>query len=356
MKKTTIIALALAAMLILGGGGVFAAGQIARSNAIGEENACQFAYVDAGILPEEAEHVSTHFEFEKGRFVYDIDFTARGMKYEYLIHSGSGMVLEKSVEPVSKSPNTATFAANNQTQAAPVGTSAAGETAPAAESSQSAVLPAAPVTVELEDAKALALKDAGVKAEDVSFSKIKVEREDGYGVVYEIIFHTVDKVSYEYEIAADGGMILEIKKEIFSSLPNESQPAVTRPTAAPTQPAATQPAAAQPTPAQPAPTQPAVAPTQPAPAQPAPSKPAATQPAQPASTFIRIEKAKEIALSDAGLSGNTSVVFEKAELDRENGRTVYEIEFFIRGVREYDYDIDALSGAIIEKSSEPWDD
>ena len=74
MKKATVIALILVGVIALGGGTIYAVGQIAKSNAITEETALNFAYVDAGVLPENAEVVSVEFEWEKGKFVYEIEF------------------------------------------------------------------------------------------------------------------------------------------------------------------------------------------------------------------------------------------------------------------------------------------
>lgn len=44
------------------------------------------------------------------------------------------------------------------------------------------------------------------------------------------------------------------------------------------------------------------------------------------------------------------VYFEKAKLERDDGRTYYEIEFKF-GTAEYEYDIDALTGEIISFDS-----
>ena len=63
-----------------------------------------------------------------------------------------------------------------------------------------------------------------------------------------------------------------------------------------------------------------------------------------ASGYITAERAKEIALADAGLSAS-SVVFIRAQQDWEDGRAVYEVEFY-SGNTEYDYEIDAITGAI----------
>ena len=121
-------------------------------------------------------------------------------------------------------------------------------------------------------------------------------------------------------------------------------------TAAQPQPAATQPAPAATTAAQTeVPTQTA-APTQPQPAAPtqAATQPQTAAPTQPAASGISADRAKQIALSHAGVSGAS---FTKVELDTDDGERVYEIEFKVGNV-EYDYDIDAASGAILSSSSE----
>ena len=64
----------------------------------------------------------------------------------------------------------------------------------------------------------------------------------------------------------------------------------------------------------------------------------------------RHSRAKSIALGHAGVSAS-SVSFSKAKLDDDDGRGVYEIEFYV-GNTEYDYEIDAHSGAILEASAE----
>ena len=58
------------------------------------------------------------------------------------------------------------------------------------------------------------------------------------------------------------------------------------------------------------------------------------------------KRAKEIALSHAGVE-NGKVTFVKAEGERENGKKVYEIEFYTSDNKEYDYEVDAQSGEIL---------
>ena len=66
------------------------------------------------------------------------------------------------------------------------------------------------------------------------------------------------------------------------------------------------------------------------------------------SSEISVEKAKQIALSHAGVG---SARFTKAKIDYENGVKVYEIEFKV-GNMEYEYDINVVNGAIVSSSAE----
>ena len=61
---------------------------------------------------------------------------------------------------------------------------------------------------------------------------------------------------------------------------------------------------------------------------------------------VTLEQAKQAALSQAGVKAS-DVRFTKAHADREDGRMVYEIEFW-KGNTEYDFSVDAATGRIRE--------
>ena len=169
--------------------------------------------------------------------------------------------------------------------------------------------------IGIERAKQIALSHAGLSQGSVSFVKAELDHEDGVKV-YDIEFYS-GNVEYDYEINAASGAIISVDRDIEN---------YSIPTAAP---------APAPTPA------PTAAPT------PAPTAaPAPTQPAAPSN--ISAERAKQIALSHAGVGGAS---FTKVELDTDDGVAVYEIEFKVDNV-EYDYEINAVSGAIISSKSE----
>ena len=63
--------------------------------------------------------------------------------------------------------------------------------------------------------------------------------------------------------------------------------------------------------------------------------------------YISVDKAKTIALKQAGLTP-AMVTFGKAVLKKDDGKIIYEIEFFTSS-HEYEYEIDAYSGAILSQ-------
>ena len=68
--------------------------------------------------------------------------------------------------------------------------------------------------------------------------------------------------------------------------------------------------------------------------------------------FIGLEKAKQIALEDAGLDEATQkIVFTREELSRNQGKPCYILEFYTDRCA-YSYKVDAVSGDILEKKIE----
>ena len=348
MKRKTFIAVVAAVLIVLTAGSAFATGQIAKNYAISTENAANFALVDAGVLPEEAEVTEVEFSFERGKFIYEVEFFANGIEYEYKIDSNSGVVIDKQSKAVPGYVPQATPAQATQPNT----------------NSTSNI----PNTIGVDKAKAAAFADAGVTEADIVVSKAKIDREDGK-LVYDIEFYIEGKAAYEYEIDAYTGTIIEKGYESLvkpvsqvqtpAATPQAQAPVATEapktqtPTA--TEAPKTQTPAATEIPKTQTPAATEVPKTQaPAAETPATETPAAPQaPATPEP--IGVDKAVAIALGRAGLTAN-QVVFEKTALDRDDGRLIYEIEFFIRGQKEYDVEVDAYTGQILDFDVENWDD
>ena len=72
----------------------------------------------------------------------------------------------------------------------------------------------------------------------------------------------------------------------------------------------------------------------------------------PAPEFIGLEKAKQIALKDAGLDETAQkIVFTREELSRNSGKPCYILEFYTDKCA-YSYKVDAVSGDIIGKKTD----
>ena len=148
--------------------------------------------------------------------------------------------------------------------------------------------------ITADEAKRIALTHAKLAEKDVTF--VKVELEDNNRCEYDIDFYS-GNVEYDYEIDTVSGAILSTDRDIENY----------------------------------------VIPTQPS-----------TATANTQTSEISVERAKQIALSHAGVG---SARFKKAKLDYENGVRVYEIEFKV-GNLEYEYDINVSNGAIVSSSVE----
>lgn len=141
------------------------------------------------------------------------------------------------------------------------------------------------VQISSDDAKNAAFTHAGVT--DANLLKLDLDRDDA---VYEVEF-TSGSYYYDYDISAQNGSVLKYeKKQIYT--PADSQPQ--------------------------------------------------SQPQTQGTAAISAEQAQEIVL--AQVPGATMV---KLELDRDDGRMVYEGECR-KGQMEYEFKLDAQTGAILE--------
>jgi uncharacterized membrane protein YkoI len=188
MKKNIqgMIIGAMVGLTVLGGAGsVLAAG-------ITQEKAQKTALEAAGVKEEDVIFKKTGKEFDDGREFFEVDFFIPGeMKYEYDIDAATGAILEQDKEQ---------WEAEDDFEYADLIESAAKETK------------AANGEISEDEAKAIALKDAGLKEKEVKFTKCKKDLDDGIEK-FEIEFRTADFMEYEYDISAADGTILEKNAE-----------------------------------------------------------------------------------------------------------------------------------------------
>lgn len=293
-KKAILSSVCIVAVLaVLGGGSVLAANAAAKSSAIGEASAQNYAFADAGVDPASATILKTEFDFDDGHFVYDIEFVANGYEYDYQVKSSDGTILKRELDPTGASL-TGQGTVQNQTQNSDV----QNQTQNSATESAAANSQQASAQISLDDAKNAALTDAGLSASDVTYTKDRLDYDDGVSV-YDIEFYTSDQ-SYDYEIDANTGAILQKSVESFQNAAGTND--------------------------------------------------GTTSGNQASGSYIDVEEAKSIALSHAGLSAS-DVTFSKTKLETDDGYTCYEIEFY-QGRTDYDYKIDAVSGTVLEFDSE----
>lgn len=95
-KRAIITSVCMLAILAAAGTATaFAAESIAKSNSIGTAAAEEKALLDAGVSSADANFGYTDFDFEKGSFVYEVEFTANGIEWEYVIKASDGTVLSR---------------------------------------------------------------------------------------------------------------------------------------------------------------------------------------------------------------------------------------------------------------------
>ncbi|HLR91800.1 MAG TPA: PepSY domain-containing protein, partial [Atopostipes sp.] len=148
--------------------------------------------------------------------------------------------------------------------------------------------------LSLEQAKEIAFKHAGVDSSNARFDDQEFDIDDGVPS-YELEFY-VNGNEYEYDIHAVSGSILKFEHDIKEA--KQTKPAKK-------------------------------------------AKPASNKPTQ-----ISKDEAINIALNHAGLKRN-QVSFDDIELDDDDGRLIWEIEFE-SGDWEFEYDIDAYTKNILD--------
>ena len=141
----------------------------ASQQLISKADARSRALQDAGVSAKAATFTKTKLDYENGRQVYEIEFVTATMEYDY----------ELDAERLE---------IQNQEQSKPSAS-----------------------YIGVDRAKSTALSHAGLQAGSVTFTKAKLENDDGMSV-YEIEFRK-GSTEYEYSIDAYKGTILEWDKE-----------------------------------------------------------------------------------------------------------------------------------------------
>ena len=145
------------------------------------------------------------------------------------------------------------------------------------------------VSMTEEEAKAIALQRVGKSSDEVTFTRVRMDRENGI-TVYEVDFYDTEK-EYEISIDIDTKEIINYQEDYFHTHHNNSNTTTTN-------------------------------------------------------DYIGVERAKEIVLNHTGLNSN-DVTFHKVELDVDYSIATYEIEFYYQYF-EYEYELNATTGEILK--------
>lgn len=178
--------------------------------------------------------------------------------------------------------------------------------------------------IGIEAAKETALKSAGLTEDQADFSTAGLDSRDGT-FFYQVNFEA-EGMEYDYAIDAVTGVVIEENSVAADDGAEATGAAASKDAAGDAASGAVQASGA-------------------AQASEAAQTSAAAQNASD-SGMIGEEKAKEIALNHAGLTEDqTQRLWVKRDYD--DGRSIYEVEFYGEGRDEYDYEIDAVTGEIV---------
>ena len=305
LKKlnSKVIAIMVAAVVIVAGGGtaiaLAATANTPKNPELSEQEAKAAVFSHAGITEDDVISLRIDKGSENGLQVYEIEFKTAKKSYDYDIVRSSGEILHSSYD-VLGSQNIQENAGTGNTSSQIEASAAPSEESTSSETSKSPVTPSqtAPAgnntssAITKDQAKSVALKDAGVAESDTQFIWVKEDYDDGRAV-YDVEFFA-NGTEYDYEIDRSTGKIISSDFDIEHYSPNNGNTG---------------------------------------------------------GTVISADKASSIALAKVpGATANDI----RIHLDRDDGRQIYEGEIYYNRM-EYEFEIDASTGTIIEWSVEHWD-
>ena len=181
MKKRIAITSAAALGLL-----VFATTINAFGAEISQDKAKEIALEYAKVAENSLIFDKVEKDYEDRRLVYEVEFvTNDGMEYDYEIDASSGTIVKYDFDAEYYAPS-GTSRSRRQNGSSQ-----------AADASQ----------ISEDDAKRIALEQAGISEKQASYLHVKKDWDDGY-VLYEGKFF-YNELEYEFEIDAQTGRILE---------------------------------------------------------------------------------------------------------------------------------------------------
>lgn len=301
-RKNLMISAAALSLLVLAG-----CSKDGMAGYIGTAEAKNVALENAGLTASQVKFTDVELDDKNGTHYYQVEFTADGKEYEYDIDALTGAIIESKLpagaqaqQNTASNNNTAGNTApdtntagssntdNNTSNNTTPDTNIAGSsnTNKNTSNNTSSGTGTASAALTADQAKNKALAHAGLKANQVTFVKSKLDWDDGRQV-YDVEFYTSDYKEYDYEIDASTGEVVSYDFDAEGYAPP------------------------------------------------------ATGNGQ--SGTITADQAKEKALSQ--VPGATVSDIWEFETDYDDGRLQYEGKIYYNGM-EYEFEIDGYSGAI----------
>lgn len=222
---------------------LYAIGSIANNQGIGLERATNVALQNAGYTESEVTGLRGHYDRDDNLKIYEIEFYADGFEYDYKVAAEDGTILEANRELTnqinggttgqnssqgitSENNQQSGNSSNNQSdnssqtqnnQSSSAGQSQTQQSSGSSQAQQSSGSSQGQQTADssqyigTEKAKQIALNHAGVSSSSATFTKTKLDRDDGI-YVYEIEFIS-GEIDYDYEINATTGNVISFDTE-----------------------------------------------------------------------------------------------------------------------------------------------
>ena len=158
-------------------------GTASQSGYVGVDAATQTALTHAGVQQSQLDYLEADYHYEDGRMVYEVEFGVSGVEYEYDIDAATGAIIKAEQEG-----QTIQTPAPGQTQQPQGGSSG---------------------TISSQEARDIALSNAGVALSDTRELEVELESDDG---CYKVEFKS-GQYEYEYEISVADGRILSAERD-----------------------------------------------------------------------------------------------------------------------------------------------
>lgn len=185
MKKSLIASMLIVSSITISGCG----NQKITNNIITLEEAKEIALRNANLNESEVNFINSRLETDNGIKKYDIEFYHENKEYDYEINALDGSIIEMDfdVENYNISQEQNEIENNNSN------------------------LNTNEVSISEEKAKEIALDNANLTIDQVTFKKVEIDFDNGIKK-YDIEFYYNNK-EYSYEIDANTGNILEYEQD-----------------------------------------------------------------------------------------------------------------------------------------------